>query len=120
MDNPTVSKQQVEPEFREYFPTIAVPRLYGLGASHNNCGGGCVKAGHAHFKWLLETLPDVYAEWEREEQGMRDFLGKDVSILTDRRCDGKKKPITLRQFRERIERGQSLPLFQASVSCMCA
>jgi len=35
---------------------IALPRLYGLGFSHNNCGGFCIKAGQANFKLLLEIL----------------------------------------------------------------
>jgi hypothetical protein len=120
METPTVSKDQVAGEFSEYFPSIRPPRLYALGAEHNNCGGACVKAGHAHFLWLLKTMPEKYAEWEREEQGMRDFLGRDdVAILKDRR-GGLSRPITLRQFRERVENDQALPLFDRSESCMCA
>lgn len=119
METPTVSKAQVLPEFREYFPDITPPRLYALGAEHNNCGGACVKAGHAHFRWLLETIPEKYAEWEREEQGIRDFLGRDdISILRDRK-DGESRTITLRQFRERVERGATLPMFDRSEPCMC-
>lgn len=63
---------------------IEPPRLYGLGFPHNNCGGGCVKAGHAHFRHLLKTMPEVYAEWEKNEQEVRDHLDKDVTILRDR------------------------------------
>jgi len=85
---------------------IAPPRLYELGAPHNNCGGGCVKAGMAHWRWLLRALPEVYAEWERNEQEMRDHLGRqDIAILRDRR-GGVSTPITLRELRERIEREQ--------------
>jgi hypothetical protein len=83
---------------------IEPPRLYLLGAGHNNCSGGCVKAGQAHFAWLLKTLPKVYEKWEANEEAMRQFLGKDVSILTDRR--GKeRKPMTLKAFRARVETG---------------
>ena len=78
------------------------PRLYAMGFSHNNCGGGCVKAGQGHFANLLRELPDVYAEWERNEQEMRDFLGKDVAILRDRR-GGTPTPLTLASLRQRIE-----------------
>ncbi len=46
---------------------IAVPRLYTLGFTHNNCGGGCVKAGQAHFAHLYFTLPERYALWESRE-----------------------------------------------------
>ena len=80
---------------------IEPPRLYAMGFSHNNCGGFCVKAGHAHFKLLLEKLPDRYAEHERKEQEFRDFLGRqDIAILKDRR-EGTVKPLTLRELRER-------------------
>lgn len=81
---------------------IATPRLYLLGAPHNNCGGACVKAGHAHFRWLHRELPCVYAEWERKEQECREYLGADVSILKDRR-GGQSVPLTLAAFRKRIE-----------------
>lgn len=85
---------------------IRVPRLYGYGFEHNNCGGGCVKAGVGHFLRLLDTLPDVYAEWERNEQGLRDQLG-DVSILRDR-ANGETRPLTLAELRERPR--ETLPL----------
>jgi len=81
---------------------IKPPRLYGLGAPHNNCGGGCVKAGMAHWRWLYHALPCTYAEWERNEQELRDYLGKDISILRDR-TGGEVKPLTLAEFRARIE-----------------
>ena len=83
---------------------IEPPRLYTLGFQHNNCGGGCVKAGQAAFAHLLKTLPDRYQEWESNEQAMRDYLGKDVSILKDR-TGGTKKVLTLKEFRERKQAG---------------
>ena len=39
--------------------------------------------------------------WLRKEQEIREFLGKEVSILTITK-NGQKIPITLRQFREQI------------------
>jgi hypothetical protein len=77
------------------------PRLYAMGFAHNNCGGGCVKAGQAHFRHLLLTIPDRYREWEREEELLREELG-DVSILRDRR-GGETVPLPLREFRRRLE-----------------
>ena len=53
---------------------IVPPRLYRMGFDHNNCGGGCVKAGQGHFVRLLDRLPDVFATWEAKEQEMRDLL----------------------------------------------
>ena len=81
---------------------IKQPRLYDLGFPHNNCGGGCIKAGQAHFRHLLKTLPDVYAEWEEEEEKMRQFLGKDVTILRYQE-NNERKNITLKQLRNRDE-----------------
>ena len=80
---------------------IQPPRLYDMGFAHNNCGGFCVKAGKGHFAHLLKHLPDVYAYHEGKEQELRDYLGKDVSVMRD--TDG--SPLTMRAFRERIQSG---------------
>jgi hypothetical protein len=92
-------------------------RLYKMGFSHANCGGFCVKAGHGHFANLLAKMPERYAYHEAKEQEMRDFLGKDVSILT-RTKNGVKTPLTLRQFREERERGEECNLFDLG-GCNC-
>lgn len=82
---------------------IAPPRLYAMGYPHNNCGGGCCKMGHAQAALLLRTQPGRYRLFEQEEESIREMLGADVSMLTDRSGDGIKKPLTLRALRERIE-----------------
>ena len=82
---------------------LPIPRLYTLGFSHNNCGGGCVRAGHGQFKKLLQIMPERYNVWEQKEEEVRQHLGKDVSILNDRSGGGPRRPLTLTQFRERIE-----------------
>jgi len=81
---------------------IEPPRLYGLGFPHANCGGGCVRAGRAHWRHLLRVLPDRYADWEANEQAIRDYLAKDVAMLRDR-TGGVVRPLTLRALREQIE-----------------
>lgn len=81
---------------------VKAPRLYAQGFEHNNCGGGCVRAGQGHFAHLLHAMPERYDEWERNEQAMREYLGKDVSILKDRR-GGRSRPMTLAKLRKRIE-----------------
>jgi hypothetical protein len=81
---------------------IEPPRLYAHNFPHNNCGGFCIKAGQAQFARLLRTFPERYRYHERREQELRDYLGKDVAILKDRR-GGKTRPLTLREFRERLE-----------------
>lgn len=78
---------------------IELPRLYKMGFSHNNCGGGCVKAGIGHFAKLLDEFPERFTLWERHEQETRDFLGKDVSILR-RQKNGVRTNFTLKQLRE--------------------
>lgn len=84
---------------------IEPPRLYAMGFSHNNCGGFCIKAGHAHFANLLRALPERYAFHEQQEQELREQLG-DVSILKDRAGGGPPKRLTLRAFRERLQCGE--------------
>lgn len=97
---------------------IKPPRLYAMGFSHNNCGGFCIKAGQGHFANLLRVLPDRYAEHEENEERIRDLLGKDVSILTDRRGDGIKKPLTLRSLRKRIQSGAQIDALEIG-GCGC-
>jgi hypothetical protein len=92
------------------------PRLYDMGFAHNNCGGGCVKAGIGQFAQLYDAMPEVYASWEDNEQSLRDELG-DVSILRDR-TGGDTTPLTLRDLRLRIESGASLPLWEVG-GCAC-
>jgi len=76
---------------------IQEPLLYRLGFKHNNCSGGCVRAGKKHWKLLYEKLPAVYLDRERVEREMREYLGKDISFFKDE---------TLEAFRGRIERGE--------------
>jgi len=102
---PYLEKQQlIEWAKRE---GITTPRLYDLGFSHNNCGGGCVRAGQGQFKKLLEVMPDRFAVWEAKEQEMRDFLKKDVSILSET-VAGVKKPLPLVELRRRAENAPTL------------
>jgi hypothetical protein len=79
---------------------IKEQRLYKQGFPHANCGGFCIKAGHAHFLHLLEVNPERYAFHEGKEQELRAYLNKDVSILKDRR-GGVTRTLTLKQLRER-------------------
>lgn len=81
---------------------IKPPQLYEQGFAHANCGGFCVRAGQEHFKTLLEKNPERYAYHELKELRFRQWIGKDVAILRDRR-GGKVRPMTLREFRARLE-----------------
>jgi hypothetical protein len=81
---------------------LAPPRLYSLGFSHNNCGGGCVRAGQGQFKKLLETMPERFTMWEQKEQEVREHLNKDVAILSEMK-NGIKRPLPLIELRRRVE-----------------
>tara|TARA_R110000824_G_C15030538_1_gene659307 strand:- start:72 stop:857 length:786 start_codon:yes stop_codon:yes gene_type:complete len=84
---------------------VEQPRLYRAGNEHNNCGGGCIRAGQGHFTRLYKS-PDmrpVFIEWEAQENKLRERLG-DVSILDDRR-DGERKPLPLSVLRAEIDKG---------------
>lgn len=114
MDKPYLSRTDKLALARSH--GLRPPRLYDLGFAHNNCGGGCVKAGIGHFAHLLKVLPDVYATWEANEQRMRDQLGE-VSILRDR-SGGTTDTLTLRDLRVRIEAGQPIDLWDIG-GCDC-
>lgn len=95
------------------------PRLYEYGFEHNNCGGGCVRAGQAQFKRLLDVMPERYAEWERQEEKMQDFLGVEVTILS-RQVKGQKIPLSLTELRETAESQPALiDMTDVGVSCNC-
>lgn len=88
-----------------------VPRLYELGFDHNNCGGGCVKAGHkqwAKLWWysrqgVLKTHEGIptFNWWRDNEAKFRVEHGKNVSILRDWKNKG--KPLSLTEFEHRLE-----------------
>jgi len=94
------------------------PRLYSLGFSHNNCGGGCVRAGQAQFKHLLDVMPERFEVWERKEQEMREFLGKPVAILTEV-VDGEKTALPLKVLRKRAESQPALIDWMDVGGCGC-
>lgn len=101
IEKPYLDKEDMKRMIEE-IDGIKLPRLYEMGFQHNNCGGGCVKAGIGHFKLLLDKMPERYTIWENKEQEMREFLGKDVSILR-RTKDGVRSNFTLKQLREEQE-----------------
>lgn len=86
---------------------IEPPRAYALGYPHNNCGGFCVRAGHAQFRLLLQRNRERFLFHEQQEQNLRDHLGKDVTILKEQ-VNNTPVPITLRAFREREEQQAGL------------
>jgi len=96
---------------------IEPPRLYKMGFPHNNCGGFCVKAGQAHFALLLRTMPERYRYHEKKESSLRDRIGNH-SVMRDR-TGGKTTPLSMKEFRERIEMQQTFDQFDWG-GCGCA
>ena len=97
---------------------IEPPRMYDMGFPHANCGGFCIKAGHASFALLLKNFPERYRHHEEQEAALRVIVGNHT-ILSDRRGDNVKKPLTLRELRERIEADQPYDEFDFG-GCGCA
>jgi hypothetical protein len=79
---------------------IEIPRLYKMGLTHNNCGGGCVKAGKAHWTQLLEVFPERFAEWELNERQIQEHIGKPVTML--------KNGLSLENLRKAIQSQNSM------------
>ena len=75
---------------------IKQPHLYELGFTHNNCSGGCVRAGKKQWKLLLDRLPEVYADRERVEREFSEHYGKPVTFMKD---------VSLEEFRTKAEAG---------------
>lgn len=92
---------------------------YLEGFAHDNCGGGCVKAGKAHWAHLLRMRPGVYARWEAEEDAFNDGRpGRNrQTILRDEFAGKPTRPLSLRQFRERVQRGGQVDMFGAGLGC---
>lgn len=87
---------------------LNVPTLYKLGFAHNNCGGGCIKAGIGQYKLLYEKDKQKFVEMENFEKHMQDLTGKNVTILKRY-----KKPFSLTQLREIIEKApKQLSMFE--------
>lgn len=84
---------------------IALPRLYHMGFSHNNCGGFCVRAGHDHYRRLLDKLPERFHYHEHREEGFQEFVGDSNTILRDR-TGGESHRLPLSVLRQRVEAGR--------------
>lgn len=116
-EEPWFTKRQMIDRMRVY--GVTVPELYSVGGfEHANCGGACIKQGHAGWRRLLEVYPDRFGQIEQNEQAFRFLTGKDVSILRDRR-GGPVKPYTLRQLREDVQAGRQVSMFEGGAGCGC-
>jgi hypothetical protein len=86
---------------------LAPPRLYDLGFSHNNCGGFCVRAGQAQMKQLMKTFPERFDYHAQKEQELREYLGKDVTILREQ-VNKEILRLPLIELKRRVEAEQAI------------
>ena len=84
---------------------IEIPIMYKQGYLHNNCSGGCVRAGKKSWIHLLKTDPETYRERERVESIFKD--GKYTFM----------KELSLKELRENEEKHCSL--FEDELPCVC-
>lgn len=97
---------------------LRLSESYDMGLGHDNCGGGCVKAGVGHWVTLWHVRPAWYLACEREEHDLRAYLDKDVTILTET-VRGVDRGLTLRDLRRRIECGEQFDMFAVG-GCGCS
>jgi hypothetical protein len=95
---------------------LELSRAYDEGFDHDNCSGMCVKAGQAHWRRMYHQRPEQFAFARQEEAELREMLG-DVSMMSEERA-GKKFPLPLTTFAERLEAGETCNLFGGS-PCGC-
>ena len=114
-EKPFVNKTKIIEQLREI--GVPEPRLYGAGFEHNNCGGFCVKAGMGQMVHLYKTLPERYLYHEQKELEFQEFIGSDVTILSQT-TKGVRKNLSLRELRLRAEAGEDFS-FSPGLACSC-
>lgn len=95
---------------------IVPPRLYEMGFEHNNCGGFCVKTGQRQMKLLLEVMPERYAWHEAQQDALFAEIGPHGFIR--KTTDGQLAYLSLKQFRQMVERGEKVQMFEDG-ACAC-
>jgi 3'-phosphoadenosine 5'-phosphosulfate sulfotransferase (PAPS reductase)/FAD synthetase len=103
-----ISKQNIQSKLLHY--GIKRPIMYDMGFQHNNCSGGCVRAGKATWALLLRTMPAVYAERERLEKEFSAWAGQKTTYLKDE---------SLFELRQRIQKQPELVFDDIDESLEC-
>lgn len=115
-DKPWISKEECLEWSRRL--GILPPEMYGVGFSHANCGGGCIKAGQKTWKLLYFWRPKRFAMWEAWEKWMRENIVGDHTILRET-VKGVLRNLTLEEFRLRLEANK--PIDETDIGgCACA
>jgi len=95
---PYLEKEQIKRNLKK--AGIRLPRLYRLGFAHNNCAGGCVKAGQGQWAKLFQELPETYAYFEKRQNELMAKLPTAKPFLR-MSVDKKINYLTLTEFREK-------------------
>lgn len=100
---------------------IEPPRLYALGAPHNNCGLRCVKQGMREWQRLKVHFPERFAEMRDWELAQRAKGGprSDFAILKERK-GGVSIPLTLAVLEQRTLPDDNEPSTEDMFACMCS
>jgi hypothetical protein len=114
-EKPFVNKTMIIEQLQKI--GIKEPRLYRAGFEHNNCGGFCVKAGMGQMVHLYETLPERYMYHEQKELEFQEFIGSDVTILSQTN-NGVRSNLSLRDLRLKVEAGEEFS-FSPGLACAC-
>ncbi len=104
LDSPEMTREKQMDLCFEKFGFI--PLLYRLNFKHNNCGGFCVKAGKAQMARLLWHSRPNYLHHETQELLHQRIFNHTSTIMRDEWTRAGVRgatPLTLRQFRERME-----------------
>ncbi len=113
---PYVTKKEMMIAALEY--GIKPSYSYQQGFSHDNCGGFCCKGGQGHHALFYQQRPARFLWHAKMEQLMREYLEKDVSILTYQ----KNKEIftlPLYEIQRRVEAGEYVDKYDIG-GCACA
>lgn len=97
---------------------IKIPRLYDMGFSHNNCGGGCVKAGQGQWVMLYNKMPEKYKWFEDQQEKLMEEITTARPFL--RITENKKlNYVSLKDYREKwLERNKTVDMFDIG-GCGC-
>jgi len=96
---------------------IEPPRMYGIGYSHANCGGMCVKQGAGDWIKTLINFPERFAQAENWEREMRkNEINAKYTILTRVR-NGVEENLSLETLRVEYQANNQTNLF-AQFQCV--
>ncbi len=115
-DAPYLSKQDVLDELARV--GIELPRLYKMGFSHNNCGGGCVKAGQGQWAMLYKEMPEKYSWFEAQQESLLADVATTRPFLRIT-IDKVLSYVSLKDYREQyLEKSVQIDMFDIG-GCGC-